>query len=40
MNANLEMIVILEVFTKIFFNFAPLTLLMAGAVWVTTKIID
>ena len=40
LNANYEMIVVLQVFTKIFFTFAPLTLILSTVAYITVKIID
>ena len=35
-----DFIVIAQGFSKILLNFAPITLLMSAAVWVTTQFID
>jgi hypothetical protein len=34
-----DLIVIAQVFAKIFMNFVPLTALMLGALWVTLKLV-
>jgi hypothetical protein len=39
-NANYEMLVVAEVFFKIFFTFAPLTLILSTVAYITVKIID
>ena len=39
-NANYEMIVVLQVFAKIFFTFAPLTLILSAVAYITTKLVD
>jgi hypothetical protein len=39
-NANYEMLVTLQVFAKIFFTFAPLTLILSTVAYITVKIID
>jgi hypothetical protein len=40
LNVNYELIVTLEVFAKIFFTFAPLTLILSTVAYITVKIID
>jgi hypothetical protein len=40
LNANYEMLVVAEVFFKIFFTFAPLTLILSTLAYVITQIID
>jgi hypothetical protein len=40
LNVNYELIVTLEVFTKIFFTFAPITLILSAVAYITTNLID
>ena len=40
LNVNYELIVTLEVLTKVFFTFAPLTLILSTLAYITVKIID
>jgi hypothetical protein len=40
LNANYELIVTLEVLTKVFFTFAPITLILSAVAYITTNIID
>lgn len=39
-NVNYEMVVVLEVFTKIFFAFVPITAILSALTWIIVKIID
>ena len=40
LNANYEMLVVAEVFFKILFTFAPLTLILSAVASITTNLID
>ena len=40
LNVNYEMLVVLEVFAKIFFTFAPLTVILSAVTYITINIID
>jgi hypothetical protein len=40
LNVNYELIVTLEVLAKIFFTFAPITLILSAVAYITTNIID
>ena len=40
LNANYEMLVVAEVFFKIFFTFAPITLILSAVAYITTKLVD
>ena len=40
LNVNYEMIVVLEVFAKIFFAFVPITAILTVLTWTIVKIID
>ena len=39
-NANYEMLVVAEVLFKIFFTFAPITLILSAVAYITTNLID
>jgi len=40
LNVNYVMLVVLEVFAKIFFTFAPITLILSAVAYITINIID
>jgi hypothetical protein len=40
LNANYEMIIVLQVFTKIFFTFVPITAILSLLAYTITNLID